>query len=144
MIQLIVEIDEGMSVSALPDEVQKKISDLGIQWPQSTLVGTQPVEGRKIMLLLSPISGDDLEAVMNEPFVTGQDEDGKDIVEWFDLGWFVLAEEGIKIEQDLILPFFSDIQSFEIDEDGEEVIVTTPVTDLNGIIQTYSGHKWVY
>jgi len=144
MIQLIVEIDEGMSVSALPDEVQKKISDLGIQWPQSTLVGTQPVEGRKIMLLLSPISGDDLEAVMNEPFVTGQDEDGKDIVEWFDLGWFVLAEEGIKIEQDLILPFFSDIQSFEIDEDGEEVIATTPVTDLNGIIQTYSGHKWVY
>ena len=144
MIQLIVEIDEGMSVSALPDEVQKKIADLGIQWPQSTLVGTQPVEGRKIMLLLSPISGDDLEAVMNEPFVTGQDEDGKDIVEWFDLGWFVLAEEGIKIEQDLILPFFSDIQSFEIDEDGEEVIVTTPVTDLNGIIQTYSGHKWVY
>jgi len=144
MIQLIVEIDEGMSVSALPDEVQKKISDLGIQWPQSTLVGTQPVEGRKIMLLLSPISGDDLEAVMNEPFVTGQDEDGKDIVEWFDLGWFVLAEEGIKIEQDLILPFFSDIQSFEIDEDGEEVVATTPVTDLNGIIQTYSGHKWVY
>lgn len=144
MIQLIVEIDEGMSVSALPDEVQKKIADLGIQWPQSTLVGTQPVEGRKIMLLLSPISGDDLEAVMNEPFVTGQDEDDKDIVEWFNLGWFVLAEEGIKIEQDLILPFFSDIQSFEIDEDGEEVIVTTPVTDLNGIIQTYSGHKWVY
>jgi len=144
MIQLIVEIDEGMSVSALPDEVQKKIADLGIQWPQSTLVGTQPVEGRKIMLLLSPISGDDLEAVMNEPFVTGQDEDDKDIVEWFNLGWFVLAEEGIKIEQDLILPFFSDIQSFEIDEDGEEVVATTPVTDLNGIIQTYSGHKWVY
>lgn len=144
MIQLIVEIDEGMSVLALPDEVQKKISDLGIQWPQSTLVGTQPVDGKKIMLLLSPISGDDLEAAMNEPFVTGQDEDGKDIIEWFDLGWFVLAEEGIKIEQDLILPFFSDIQSFEIDADGEEVIVTTPVTNLNGIIQTYSGHKWVY
>lgn len=144
MIQLIVEIDEGMSASALPDEVQKKISDLGIQWPQSTLVGTQPVDGKKIMLLLSPISGDDLEAAMNEPFVTGQDEDGKDIIEWFDLGWFVLAEEGIKIEQDLILPFFSDIQSFEIDADGEEVIVTTPVTNLNGIIQTYSGHKWVY
>ena len=144
MIQLIVEIDEGMSASALPDEVQKKIADLGIQWPQSTLVGTQPVDGRKIMLLLSPISGDDLEAVMNEPFVTGQDEDGKDIVEWFDLGWFVLAEESVKIEQDLILPFFSDIQSFEIDADGEEVITTTPVTELNGIIQTYSGHKWVY
>lgn len=144
MIQLIVEIDEGMSASALPDEVQKKISDLGIQWPQSTLVGTQPVEGKKIMLLLSPISGDELEAVMNEPFVTGQDEDGKDIIEWFDLGWFVLAEEGVKIEQDLLLPFFSDIQSFEIDADGEEVIVTTPVTNLNGIIQTYSGHKWVY
>ena len=144
MIQLIVEIDKGMSVSALPDEVQKKISDLGIQWPQSTLVGTQPVDGRKIMLLLSPISGDDLEAVMNEPFVTGQDEDGKDIIECFDLGWFVLAEEGVKIEQDLILPFFTDKQSFEIDADGEEVITTTPVTELNGIIQTYSGHKWVY
>ena len=144
MIQLIVEIDEGMSVSALPDEAQKKIADLGIQWNESTLIGTQPFEGKKLILLLSTIGGDELQEIMNEPFTIGQDEEGENIVEWFDLDWFVVAEEGILIDQSLLLPFFSDEITIEIDEDGEETTGVKTITDLNGIIQTYSGHKWVY
>ena len=144
MIQLIVEIDEGMSASALPDEAQKKIADLGIQWNESTLIGTQAVEGKKLILLLSTIGGDELQEIMNEPFVIGQDEEGENIVEWFNLDWFVVAEEGILIDQSLLLPYFSDKVTIEIDEDGEETTGVETITDLNGIIQTYSGHKWVY
>ena len=144
MIQLIVEIDEGMSASALPDEAQKKIADLGIQWNESTLIGTQAVEGKKLILLLSTIGGDELQEIMNEPFVIGEEEDGSKIYEWFNLDWFVVAEEGILIDQSLLLPYFSDKTTIEIDEDGEETTGVETITDLNGIIQTYSGHKWVY
>jgi|TARA_R110002126_G_scaffold44900_2_gene127655 hypothetical protein len=144
MIQLIVEIDEGMSASALPDEAQKKIADLGIQWNESTLIGTQAVEGKKLILLLSTIGGDELQEIMNEPFVIGQDEEGENIVEWFNLDWFVVAEEGILIDQSLLLPYFSDKVTIEIDEDGEETTGVETITDLNGIIQTYSGHKWMH
>jgi hypothetical protein len=144
MIQLIVEIDEGMSVSALPDEAQKKITDLGIQWNESTLIGTQPFEGKKLILLLSTIGGDELQEIMNEPFVIGEEEDGSKIYEWFNLDWFVVAEEGILIDQSLLLPYFSDKVTIEIDEDGEETTEQETITDLNGIIQTYSGHKWMH
>lgn len=144
MIQLIVEIDEGMSASALPDEAQKKLADLGIQWNESTLIGTQAVEGKKLILLLSTIGGDELQEIMNEPFVIGEEEDGSKIYEWFDLDWFVVAEEGILIDQSLLLPYFKDTEVIKIDEDGEETTGVETITDLNGIIQTYSGHKWVY
>lgn len=144
MIQLIVEIDEGMSASALPDEAQKKLADLGIQWNESTLIGTQAVEGKKLILLLSTIGGDELQEIMNEPFVIGEEEDGSKIYEWFNLDWFVVAEEGILIDQSLLLPYFKDTEVIEIDEDGEETTGVETITDLNGIIQTYSGHKWVY
>mgnify|MGYP003641849298 FL=1 len=144
MIQLIVEIDEGMSASALPDEAQKKIADLGIQWNESTLIGTQAVEGKKLILLLSTIGGDELQEIMNEPFVIGEEEDGSKIYEWFNLDWFVVAEEGILIDQSLLLPYFSDKVTIEIDEDGEETTGVETITDLNGIIQTYSGHKWMH
>jgi|TARA_B110000914_G_scaffold107496_1_gene94210 hypothetical protein len=144
MIQLIVEIDEGMSASALPDEAQKKITDLGIQWNESTLIGTQAVEGKKLILLLSTIGGDELQEIMNEPFVIGEEEDGSKIYEWFNLDWFVVAEEGILIDQSLLLPYFSDKIIIEIDEDGEETTGVETITDLNGIIQTYSGHKWMH
>lgn len=144
MIQLIVEIDEGMSASALPDEAQKKLADLGIQWNESTLIGTQAVEGKKLILLLSTIGGDELQEIMNEPFVIGEEEDGSKIYEWFDLDWFVVAEEGILIDQSLLLPYFKDTEVIEIDEDSEETTGVETITDLNGIIQTYSGHKWVY
>ena len=144
MIQLIVEIDEGMSASALPDEAQKKIAELGIQWNESTLIGTKAVEGKKLILLLSTIGGDELQEIMNEPFVIGQDEEGENIVEWFNLDWFVVAEEGILIDQSLLLPYFSDKVTIEIDEDGEETTGVETITDLNGIIQTYSGHKWMH
>lgn len=144
MIQLIVEIDEGMSASALPDEAQKKIADLGIQWNESTLIGTQAVEGKKLILLLSTIGGDELQEIMNEPFVIGEEEDGSKIYQWFNLDWFVVAEEGILIDQSLLLPYFKDTEVIKIDEDGEETTGVETITDLNGIIQTYSGHKWVY
>ena len=144
MIQLIVEIDEGMSASALPDEAQKKIADLGIQWNESTLIGTQAVEGKKLILLLSTIGGDELQEIMNEPFVIGEEEDGSKIYEWFNLDWFVVAEEGILIDQSLLLPYFKDKTTIEIDEDGEETTGVETITDLNGIIQTYSGHKWMH
>ena len=144
MIQLIVEIDEGMSASALPDEAQKKITDLGIQWNESTLIGTQAVEGKKLILLLSTIGGDELQEIMNEPFVIGEEEDGSKIYEWFNLDWFVVAEEGILIDQSLLLPYFSDKIIIEFDEDGEETTGVETITDLNGIIQTYSGHKWMH
>jgi hypothetical protein len=144
MIQLIVEVDEGMSASALPAEAQKKIADLGIQWNESTVIGTQAVEGKKLILLLSTIGGDELQEIMNEPFVIGQDDEGENIVEWFDLDWYVVAEEGILIDQSLLLPYFKDKTTIEINEDGEETTEQETITDLNGIIQTYSGHKWMH
>ena len=140
MIQLIVEIDEGTSAAALPAEVQEKITELKIQWNESTLVGTKIVEGKKLILLLSSVGGDELQALMNEPFISGQDDEGENIVEWFDLDWYVVAEESKTIDQSLLLPYFKDKITVE---DGEE-ISSTPLTDLNGIIQTYSGHNWIY
>jgi hypothetical protein len=44
----------------------------------------------------------------------------------------------------LLLPYFSDKITIEIDEDGEETTEQETITDLNGIIQTYSGHKWMH
>jgi len=140
MIQLIAEIDEGTSAAALPVEVQEKITELKIQWNESTLTGTKAVEGKKLILLLSSVGGDELQALMNEPFISGQDDENENIVEWFDLDWYVVAEESKPIDQSLLLPYFKDKI---IVENGEE-ISSTPLTNLNGIIQTYSGHNWIY
>jgi len=120
--------------------VQEKITELKIQWNESTITGTKAVEGKKLILLLSSVGGDELQALMNEPFISGQDDEGENIVEWFDLDWYVVAEESKPIDQSLLLPYFKDKI---IVEDGEE-ISSTPLTNLNGIIQTYAGHNWIY
>ena len=59
----------------------------------------------------------------------------------FNLGWNVLAEEGVQVDQSVILPYMLD--DVVIDEAGA-VVSTTPVTDLAGRLQTYSGKSWVY
>ena len=55
--------------------------------------------------------------------------------------WTVLATEGLPMIQTQLIKFMSDVIAY--DENGD-VVSTTPVTDTEGTLQTYSGHTWNY
>jgi len=144
MIQMIVEIDENASFSEMPEDQQKAISGLNIQWPESQMIGTKAVGGRKLILILSPVDGATLENYMNVEYVSGNDENGDPIIHNFGLNWNVLAEEGVKVNQDLLLPYFEPELVFSQDENGEPVSESVPITDLTNKLQVYAGKKWLY
>lgn len=136
MKQMILEITAGAEFDDMPEELQAAIQKAKIQWPESMMVGTEPVNGKQLILILCAVSADELEFLMNNDEF---DEDGKQIA--FDLGWSVLAVEGETVDQSLLLPYFLDVL---ITDDEGDVIGSEPVTDLTGKLQIWAGHQWDY
>lgn len=56
-----------------------------------------------------------------------------------DLDWKVLITEGSPQSQTQLLKYFEKVPVY--DEDGN-VIGEEAITDLSGILHTFSGHKW--
>lgn len=140
--QMILEIDETALYSEFQPELQKAISDAGVEWPEAQLLGTSAVNGKHLILILTTKSKDDLHLWMKGGYPTGEiDEEGEEVTINFNLDWNVVAEEGQKINQNKLLPYFDDVPVF--DENGDQV-GTEPVTELDGKLQTWAGHKWQY
>lgn len=136
MKQMILEIAAGAEFDDMPEELQAAIQKAKIQWPESIMLGTEPVNGMQLIFVMCGVSADELEFLMNNDEF---DDEGNQIA--FNLGWSVLAVEGEPVDQSLLLPYFSEVPV--IDEEGN-ITGTEPVTDLTGKIQTWAGRKWEY
>ena len=125
MKQFIIEIDEGTLFDGLPEDQKAAIRVAQIQWPDSVLHGTEPVDGRQLIMILTAVSASDIEGLISD----------------YEYDWQIRAEEGVQVDQVTLIPFFSDTPVF--DEDGEQT-GAEPVTELTGKIQIYSGHQWTF
>jgi hypothetical protein len=141
MIQMILEIDENADVSEFNDGLQKAIRLAKIQWPDAILAGTQPVDGKKLILILSQVDGETLQDWIDNGLPSEDPETGESVILPLGVDWQVVAEEGKKVDQSKLLPYF--LPDFEFDEEGE-VINEIPVTDLTGRLQTWAGRVWIY
>lgn len=136
MKQMIIETDEGVEFDDMEADLQAAICKVKITWPESIMIGTQPISGKQVVLIMCGVDGATLTDLMNnEEF----DENGKQVK--FNLGWSVLAEEGEPINQALLLPYFLDIPLF--DENGDQ-IGSEPILDLEGRLQNWAGHRWTF
>ncbi len=134
MMQLIIEINETDDFESFPDELKAALTDAGISI-EMKLAGTKAVDGR--ILILTTSKYDD--TVLNDLFNGEYMHENKTYN--FDLGWQVVAEENVKINQGDILPFMSDINLFDDDGNATGFEVVTDITDK---LQTFSGRNWVY
>ena len=136
MSMMILEIQEGAELDDMPEPLQKAISDAGIEWPESRIVGTSPVNGKQLILVNSLVDKEQLSFLMNNDEF---DNNGTQVA--FDLGWKVLACEDEAVDQDLLLPYFDDVPVF--DEEGKRT-GSEPVTDLTNKLQHWAGKQWIY
>lgn len=125
MMQMIIEIDEGTEFDTLPEEQQADVMSSNIQWPESMMLGTAPLDGKIIILIATSASVEQIEAMI---FNHG-------------LEWAVLAVENEEVDQSQLIPYYLDVPLF--DEDGEQA-GSESVEDLTGKIQTFAGKSWVY
>lgn len=125
MKQMIVAIDEATDLSELSSEILSAISAARIQWPESQMVGTIPVDGKKLVLILAPIDRSSLQEQIDQ----------------FGLDWQILASEDEPIDHDLILPYMAGTPVYNDEDDSVDII---PVTDITGKLQYWSGHSWQY
>lgn len=140
MKQMILEITAGASFDAMPEELQGAIRRAKVSWPGSLLCGSEPVDGKQLILIMCGIEADELELWMNDNYPAGEyDENGDEITIAFGLDWSVLAVEGVKFTQKPILKYMSPLPI--LDEDNE-VIDYKSVTSLRGNLQTFAGRKW--
>jgi len=140
MIQFIIKVPEGEKLSELPEIVQEAASSVSARFPSGKLAGTQAVDGYELKLVLCDSTSEQLQDIFDYGFQS-TDENGDPILIDLELDWKVLADEESKIDQSLILPYFSPVPIF--DEEGEQ-IDSEPVIDITGKIQTYAGRKWIY
>ena len=125
MKQMIIEIDTGTEFDDLPEDQQADIQSANIVWPESIMLGTEAVDGKTLLMIATTASVEQIEGMIAA----------------HELEWAVLASEGVTVDQDLLLPYYSDLPIF--DEDGEQTGFE-PVTDLTGKIQTFAGKTWNY
>jgi hypothetical protein len=123
--QMIIKIDEATEFDNLPEDQQADIQVAGVQWPESQMIGTQAVDGKVLILIVT----------------TANETDLGNMILSHELDWEVLAVEGETINQSLLLPYYLDVPVF--DEDGEQTGAEA-ITDLTGKIQTFAGHIWSY
>lgn len=133
---IIMEIDADANLSSMPADFRRMLVLSGVEWPETSLIGTKEVKGRKIILINSNLSKEIMTDTVN---TDAFDERGNQIK--FNLGWTVLACESEKVDQSVLLPYYEDIAV--LDENGH-IIGFEPVTDLTGKLQTWSGHAWQY
>lgn len=136
--QMIIEIDANASFSDMPEPLKNAIKRAHIQWPQTKMIGTKEVDGKKLILILCSISSAELDEWMNGTYI---DDDPEQTEYQFNLGWKVLAEEGKKIYQKPILKYMPPINIYD---DDYELIDTKIVTSLRGILQTFAGKQWQF
>ena len=122
MKQFILSLPEGTSSDSFSDEVAEAIRAVRGQFPSGVVVGSQASNGYELKLVMANA---DKESLENSFFLLGLD-------------WAVLAEEGVQIDESLILPFMADTPLF--DEDGEQVGFKA-MENLSSL-QTYAGKKW--
>ena len=125
MKQMIMEIDAGTEFDELPEDQQIDIMSANVQWPESVMLGTGPVEGKALLLIATSATVEQLEGMIAA----------------HSLDWVVLASEGVTVDQSALLPYYLDVAVY--DEGGEQT-GTEPVTDLTDKIQTFAGHNWIY
>lgn len=136
MKMMILEIDAGAEFDTMPESLQAAIQKAKIKWPESIMIGTEPVAGKQLVLILSGVDAATLTDLMNNDEF---DDEGNQIK--FDLGWTVLAEEGEIVNQSSLLPYFSEVPVLD---DNGDLTGYEPVTDLTDKIQVWAGKKWVY
>ena len=133
---MIIEVPESTSFATMPDEVKEQIAKLGGQFVEEIMIGTQAVDGKKLIFTYVKADKATVELLTNNDLF---DEDGNQY--GFDLGWSVLATEGETVDQSLLLPYFADAPI--VDSEGE-ITGYEPVTDLTGKLQVWAGKEWQY
>ena len=137
---MLIEVPENVLFAEMPQDLQEAIQNVGGQFVEAMLIGTQAVDGKKLIFVDVDATAEQVEQLTNNDAF---DEDGKQIA--FNLGWSVVATENEPINQSVLLPYFKPIPQFEADENGDIVQVgETPVTDLTGKIQVWAGREWQY
>lgn len=134
--QMILEIDASVEFDEMPHDLQTAIRKAGIEWPESTMIGTSSHEGKKLILIQTSVDADTLTNLMNSEIF---DDNGNQIA--FNLGWQVLASDKEPINQSALLPYFDDVPVY--DDEGN-FNGFEPVTDLTGKLQTWAGKQWQY
>ena len=125
MKQFIIKTPQGEDLTSLSEGAQKAIHDAKGQFPSGVLVGSEPLNGYELRLVMC-----NLDLVGFQSAITA-----------LGLVWEVVASEGVTIVQSGILPYMMSVPSFDIDGN---LIGSVPVTDLTGKLQTYSGKTWIY
>lgn len=136
MMMMILEISDEAEFDSMSEELQDAIQKAGIQWPESQLIGTKPVDDKKLILVNSKLKPSELEYLMNRDEF---DEEGNQVA--FNLGWSIVACEDEPVNQSVLLPYFNDTPI--LDEEGNQ-IGAEPVTDLTNRLQVWAGKKWTW
>ena len=132
---MIIEVPESHIFAEMPEGVKKAIQAVNGQFVEDILIGTEPVNGKKLMFVSVDATVEHVEYLTNNDVFDDENQIG------FDLGWVVVASEDTPIDQALLLPYFLDDAVY--DEDTEETTYT-PVTDLTGRVQVWAGKTWQY
>jgi hypothetical protein len=134
---MIIEVPENVLFAEMPAQLQKQIAKLNGQFVEAMLIGTKPVDGKKLIFVSVDATAEQVEYLTNNDLF---DQDTEEQIA-FNLGWNVVATEDTPINQSLLLPYFLDDAVY--DPETEETTYT-PITDLTGRVQTWAGKQWLY
>jgi hypothetical protein len=134
---MIIEVPENVLFADMPAELQKQIAKLNGQFVEAMLIGTKPVDGKKLIFVSVDATAEQVEYLTNNDLF---DQETEEQIA-FNLGWNVVATEDTPINQALLLPYFLDDAVY--DPETEETTYT-PITDLTGRVQTWAGKQWLY
>ena len=142
---MIIAVRANPDLANLPEQAQQALNKVGFQYPEPQLLGTKTVANKKLILIESTTLPEELETLTYDGEET-LDEEGNPISNnglSFDIE--VLAVENEVVDQSLLLPYFEDVPTFELNEDGELVETgTEPVADLTDKLQIWAGRRWIY
>tara|TARA_R100000544_G_scaffold20565_1_gene10006 strand:- start:16660 stop:17085 length:426 start_codon:yes stop_codon:yes gene_type:complete len=141
MNQFIIKVPENETFDELSDQVKEVVNHLRGQYASGLMAGTKAVDGYKLKLVMLNADLDFFKDFLTDGYPMFDDESGEEVIVDLGLDWEILASEGEPIKQDKILPFMLD--KLEFDDEGE-IVDYNPVTDLTGLLQTYSGRNWTY
>ena len=123
MKQFIIKLPEGTKSEDFSDEMKDAVKSVNGIFPSGAVVGSHLLDGYEIKLIMANANGDAL----------------TNLFSLLSLDWEVLAEEGELSDEDLILPFLSDVVFF--DEEGDELSSQPQTIEA---LQTYAGHGWIF
>ena len=132
---MILKVAADFDFNNPPAQVLEAMQSAAIQFPESQMLGTKTYYAKKLILIMTKLSRGEITSWFNGAYPT---PDGD-----VDLGltWQVMADELTPVPQVPLLNFFEDVPVFDVD--GNQT-GTTPITDLEGNLQVYAGHKWIF